>query len=135
VSESDALELLRMHSYSDETLDQSTIERGFLGMLRPFSGKLYEENFHELMAVLRCLQHKFTGKGLDREVISSFWSICHLTRSWAIDEGGMLRRNNLLSETQIKQLTGWIDCISYTIMILLEDAGDESPFDQYQSYA
>ncbi len=58
----------------------------------------------------------------------------HLSRAWAIEEDGMLRRNNLISKEQVALLSEWIDCISYAVMVLFEGNEDEAfePYEQYQ---
>jgi len=104
----------------DEDVNHPKMENGFLGMLRPFSGKLYEENYHEVIAAIKTLADEIKNKEkVDKEVISAIWGICHLTRSWAIDEEGMLRRNDLINEEQIKKLEEWIESISYETMTTL----------------
>ena len=133
MSEQEAIEILKHHSFNNENLGNSKAEKGFLGMLRPFNGTLNEENFHELMNVLLALKDHFSKEIIDRNITSNLWAICHLTRSWAIERDAMLRRNNLINDTQIDLLTIWIDCISITVMYLLEGLGDLA-FDSYNAY-
>jgi hypothetical protein len=134
MTEIEAIELLRHHSYDNDDIENAKTEKGFLGMLRPFNGQLYEENFHEIMTLLRTLKQQFRSEKIDRQIISSFWNICHFTHVWALDPEGMLRRNSLLSDQQIKQLCTWIDCISYAIMGLLDGLSDEQAFEFYDLY-
>ena len=103
-------------------------------MLRPFQGELFEDNFHELMIVIKVLKGHFDKDNIDKQIIANFWSICHLSRAWGIEQGGMLRRNDLISDTQIELLSVWTDCISYTIMNLLEGVSDEEAFETYKFY-
>lgn len=119
----EALALLEMHSFRNEDIYHPKMEKGFLGMLRPFTGELYEKNFHEMMRILWALREDLQSDNIDREINSSLFSICHFARMWGLDPGGMLQRNNLLSTDQIAQLQEWVDTISYTISNLLE--GDE----------
>lgn len=46
----------------------------------------------------------------------------------------MLRRNNLLSEAQVSQLSTWLECISYAISGLLDGMDDEGAFELYKLY-
>ena len=100
-------------------------------MLRPFEGQLLENNFHEVMKVLK---EQFDKNNIDRQIIATFWSICHLSRAWGIEQNGMLRQNNLISANQIELLSNRTDCISYTIMNLLEGLPDEEAFESYKFY-
>ena len=134
MTESEALELLKYHSYNHEDFDNPKAEIGFLGMLRPFQGELYEDNFHDLMTILRVLKNEFKNDKLNRQIVSSFWGICHLSRAWGLNSEGMLRRNNLITEKQIQLLSVWIDCISTTIMNLLEGLNEEEAFESYKFY-
>jgi hypothetical protein len=130
----EALDLLKHHSFAHDITNDPKIDEGFLGMLRPFRGDLYETNFHELMLILRVLQNNFRDETIDRQLISEFWGICHLSRSWGIEEDGMLRRNNLISEPQIKLLSTWIECISTTIFNLFEGLPEDDAFESYTIY-
>lgn len=135
MTEDEALELLKHHSYAHEDFYHPKTERGFLGMLRPFDGKLYEENFHELMTIVKTLAPRFRNDRIDRQIISSLWSICQLSSAWGLGKEGMLRGNNLISDKQVAQLSIWIDCISYAVMVLLEGQDDgESAFEPYHHY-
>lgn len=134
MTEVEALELLRHHSYNHDDLDHPKTKKGFLGMLRPFDGQLYEGNFHEVMTILKTLKQHFRDDKIERQIISSFWGICHFTKIWGLDVEGMLRRNNLLSEDQIRTLSVWIDCISYAVAGLLDDMDDEHAFEPYKLY-
>lgn len=134
MTEKEALELLKYHSFTHKDIDNPKSEKGFLGMLRPFQGELFEDNFHELMNVIKALKEQFSKKHIDRQLISDFWGICHLSRSWGINEEGMLRRNNLISDTQIQLLATWTDCISSTIMNLLAGLPEVEAFESYELY-
>lgn len=134
MTENEAAELLQHHSGMHGNTTHPKSEKGFLGMLRPFTGTLYEENFHEVMTILKVLSPLLKSPAINREVLSSFWSICHLARAWGIDKEGMLRRNNLLSDAQQEKLSTWIDCISYAVMMLLDQQGDVTAFECYQDY-
>ncbi len=131
MTKEEAIELLKHHSFTHEDIDNPKSEKGFLGMLRPFKGELIEANFHELMEVISVLKDQLSKDNIDREIMSNFWSICHLSQAWGIEQNGMLRQNNLISATQIESLSDWINCISYTIMNLLEGVPDKEAFELY----
>lgn len=131
MTKEEAIELLKHHSFTHEDIDNPKSEKGFLGMLRPFKGELIEANFHELMEVISVLKDQLSNDNIDREIVSNLWSICHLSRAWGIEQNGMLRQNNLISATQIESLSDWINCISYTIMNLLEGVPDKEAFELY----
>lgn len=132
MTKEEAKELLMYHSFTHEDIDHPKSENGFLGMLRPFSGELIEDNFHEVMEALKTLAHELeTEEKIDKKVISALWRICHLSRAWAIHPDGMLRRNNLITDKQIQELEGWIEDISYATMFLLDGSGIEVAFEPY----
>ncbi|KAB1155947.1 hypothetical protein F7018_11605 [Tenacibaculum aiptasiae] len=133
MTEQEAKELLKHHSFTHDNYSHPKSENGFLGMLRPFNGELIESNFHELMSILKVLKNSFYKENIERELISSFWGICHFSKAWGVEEDGMLRRNNLITEKQVELLADWIDCISYAVMNLLEGA-DEEAFESYKHY-
>jgi hypothetical protein len=134
MTEKEAIELLMHHSFAHQDIDNPKSKKGFLEMLRPFQGELFENNFHELMEIIKVLKGQFDKDNIDRQIISNFWSICHLSRAWAIEQNGMLRRNSLISDTQIELLSNWTDCISYTIRNLLDGLPDEAAFETYKFY-
>lgn len=134
MTEQEAIELLKHHSFTHEDIHHPKSEKGFLGMLRPFQGELFESNFHEVMGIINVLKGHFSKDYIDRQIISNFWGICHLSRVWGIEQDGMLRRNKLISDNQIELLSTWTDCISYTIMNLLEGLPDEEAFETYTFY-
>ena len=133
MTKKEAIELLKHHSFTHKNYTHRKSENGFLGMLRPFKGELIEDNFHELMAILKTLKNDFYKEYIERELVSNFWSICHLSKSWGVEKNGMLRQNNLITEKQVEQLADWIDCLSYAVMNLLEGA-DEEAFEPYKYY-
>ena len=87
MTENEAIELLKKHSYVHNDLDDPKLTKGFLGMLRPFTGGLYRDNFHELMQILQVLKQRFLDTTVDREIMPCFWGICHFARVWGVDEG------------------------------------------------
>jgi len=126
MTEAEARILLKYHSFNSDDLEHPKMKKGFLGMLRPFQGELYEKNFHELMDVLKTLSPILSKETIDRELISSFWCICNLGRIWCPD--------NLLSLDQKKLLDVWLDCLSYAVMILLDHNNIDEAFNLYFEY-
>ena len=107
----------------------------FLGGLRPYRGILPRQRFHDIMAALRVLGPTLgTTSLVDRELVSALWSLCELTRLWAIDEGSMLRRNDLLAEDDLALLRRWHDMICYVVMLLLESGDVYEAFHEYDRY-
>ncbi len=128
----EAKQILKYHSFQDEDIDHPKMTRGFLGMLRPFRGEIIEENFHEVMDAIKTLSKSFRNdKLIDKQVMSSLWGICHLTRSWAIDPDGMLQQNNLLTQEQIDLLEQWIETISYSTFCFLDGCDDQTALNFY----
>jgi len=101
-------------------------------MLRPFTGELVENNYHEIMEITRVLQSNLEAKDINSEIISALWNICYLSRIWGLEESGMLRRNNLISDHQVEELSDWINNISYAVMMLMDGAGAEEAFHSYE---
>ena len=79
------------------------MENGFLGSLRPFQGKIYEENFKEIIECLKTLKIEIKKENIDKNIVSDIISIIHLTRIW-VSEKGILGENNLLTNEQTKYL-------------------------------
>jgi len=130
----EAKQLLKYHSFMDSDINHPKMESGFLGMLRPFSGELNEDNYHEIIKAIRILADELRNKQqIDKEVISAIWGICHQTRSCAIDKDGMLRRNNLIRDEQIKKLEKWIETISYATMMILDGSDNSIAFEFYEN--
>jgi hypothetical protein len=110
------------------------LKTGFLGMLRPYGG-LQEESFHEVMAALAVLGPSLgSGGTVDRQVMGSLWGICVLAECWGVEPDGMLQRNKLISPDDVQRLAEWIKIISWTVMFLLDGAGEEAAFEKYKRY-
>ena len=108
------------------------MENGFLGSLRPFQGKIYEENFKEIIECLKTLKIEIKKENIDKNIVSDIISIIHLTRIW-VSEKGILGENNLLTNEQTKYLLTWVDIIESCFMYLLEGASEEAFLD-YNDY-
>lgn len=119
MTEDEAIEALRFHCGADERIDDPRWSNGFLGMLRPYQG-LIERNFHEVMAAIVVLQRPLQRQDVPRVVISALWGICHYARSWGLDDGGMLRRNNLITPEEIQTLDVWVNMIEDVLTTLLD---------------
>ena len=51
------------------------MEKGFLRMLRPFSGKLIEENYHEIIKAIKTLADELRDKKqINKDIISAIWA-------------------------------------------------------------
>ena len=126
-----AIEELLFQSSKHPDIENPRWQHGFLGMLRPFKGTLLEENFHKTMEAIKTLADEFVKDSISNQIISSIWSICHLTRAWAIEPEGMLRSNQLINTQQIQQLENWLDHISYVTDCLLDNCAIEVAFEMY----
>ncbi|MCM3293218.1 hypothetical protein M3661_24205 [Paenibacillus sp. MER 180] len=120
MTKDEALFLLKCHAFHYDDFEHEKMSNGFLGMLRPFRGELIEDNFHELMKIIEVLADEFAKPQVNRILISCFWSICQLSRAWALYPDGMLQSNGLLSQEQVRKMDEWVDMISYAVMVLLE---------------
>lgn len=127
-----AKELLSFHSCRNDDINNPKWENGFLGSLRPFQGKIYEENFKEIIECLKTLEIEIKKENIDKNIVSDIISIIHLTRVW-VSEKGILGENNLLTNEQTKYLLTWVDIIESCFMSLLEGASEEAFFD-YDDY-
>jgi len=102
-------------------------------MLRPYKGHLVAENYHEVIACIRCLAPVLqNSETLPRGVVSSIWGICHLSRSWGVEPGGMLRSNKLIANEDVERLETWVETISYATMLLIDGADPETAFEFYR---
>lgn len=129
-----AVERLKMHAFVHDDLEHEKVEQGFLGMLRPYRGKLIEQNFHELMEILDVLSDELEKENLDRTIVSCFWSLCQYARAWAIEPNGMLRSNELITDEELQQMADWVELLSYAVATLLEGGGREEAFWGYKEY-
>src|SRR5262245_44785602 len=134
MTEDEAKKAILLHSFAAR-LETPGMNRGFLGMLRPYGG-LREENFHEVMAALKALEPSLSsGDAIDRQLIHSLWAICHLARMWGVDLGGMLRRNGLIAPDDVRRLEEWVDIISGAVFFLTGSGRAHEPaFEAYERY-
>ena len=127
-----AKKILSFHSCRNDDINNPKWENGFLGSLRPFQGKIYEENFKEIIECLKTLEIEIKKENIDKNIVSDIISIIHLTRVW-VSKKGILGENNLLTNEQTKYLLTWVDIIESCFMSLLEGASEEAFFD-YDDY-
>lgn len=131
MTKEDAIEELMYQSGNHENFESERWQKGFLGQLRPFKGILYEENYHLIMQSMKVLASEMEKDFIDKRIINTIWGICHLARMWAIHPEGMLQRNNLITEKQILQIDNWLIDISYAASCLLDGAGIDVAFADY----
>jgi len=87
--------------------------------LRPYTG-LNEDNFHEVMAAIVALApHLLQSRQVDRDIMSSLWSLCRTAHNWGLHPNGMLRRNGLMSNEDVERLEGWVEAIEWAVLMLL----------------
>ena len=120
-----AKELLSYHSGYNENFESLKWTNGFLGQLRPYKGRLYENNFFELVEILKALQPEFQNSDkIDRDIVAMLFAIVTVPRLWAFDPQGMLRSNNLISKSDLNQLNDCLIRLSEGIEYLLNSADD-----------
>ena len=117
----DALNTILMHGVgrSDVPLSEAVHEHGFIGCLRPWSG-LRDENYLELMTAILSLHDSLADRNnWPTDLIGGLVGITRMAHCWGIDETGMLRRNNLISESDVAKLRHWTGRIESVIEQLL----------------
>ena len=132
MTKEDAIEELMYQSGNHENIESERWQNGFLGQLRPFKGILHEENYHLIMKSLKVLAPEMEKDFIDKRIINTIWGICHLGRMWAVHPEGMLQSNNLITKQQILQIDNWLIDISYAACCLLDGAGSEEAFFEYE---
>jgi len=117
----DALNTILMHGIgrSDVPSSEACYEHGFIGCLRPWSG-LRDENYRELMTAIVSLRHSLAERDAwPTELIAGIVGITRMAHCWGIDETGMLRRNNLITDTDVARLRQWTRRIESVVEQLL----------------
>ncbi|MFB9078061.1 hypothetical protein ACFFLS_18960 [Flavobacterium procerum] len=133
MTKEEAVEELMYQSGAHENVQSKRWENGFLGQLRPFRGELREENYHLVMQALKRLAPEMEKDFVDKRIISSIMAITHLGRMWAIHPEGMLQSNKLITKEQTEQIDDWLTDISYAAFCLLDGAGAEEAFWNYDN--
>ncbi len=117
----DALNTILMHGIGrdDVPVPEALHEHGFIGCLRPWSG-LRDENYHELMTAIVSLHDSLAGRSeWPTELVSAIMGITRMAHRWGIDDTGMLRRNNLISDPDIVKLRHWTHRIESVVEQIL----------------
>lgn len=133
MTKEEAVEELMYQSGAHENIESERWKNGFLGHLRPFKGKLREENYHLIMQALQVLAPEMEKDFIDKRIISSIMAVCHLGRMWALHPEGMLQSNKLITKEQTRQIDNWLIDISYAAFCLLDGAGAEEAFWNYNN--
>ena len=105
----DALNTILLHgiSRSDVPLQEALLENGFIGCLRPWSG-LRDDNYRELMGAILSLHNSLNAEhSWPKELVHGLVGITRMAHCWALDDAGMLRRNNLITDAELAKLRGW----------------------------
>ncbi len=104
-------------------------QRGLLGKLRPYEG-LLEEDFAQIVQALVALHpHLSSEATVDRQIVAALWFIETSIRVQALRPNGLLRSNNLISDSDFARLSQWFEIFdSMTVQIL---QGLDLPFCMY----
>lgn len=113
----EALERLKFHADPEPG--------SFLEMLRPYRGVVREEVLTDVMNCLRACAPMVGADQLPRDLVCALWAISRLGRSWALDPGGMLRRNDLIEPADQKRLWDFLEAFDYAVVLLLEGCSPE----------
>lgn len=132
MTKEDALVILSYHSGRNEDLDNKRWINGFLGSLRPFQGKLHEQNFVEVMECLRTLSPDFVAGTISGQAIGDVFTIIYLGRRWT-EEGSALDESNLINSEQQFKMDLWLDILEDALFYLLNE-DPETAFLPYEKY-
>lgn len=69
-----------------------------------------------VMDALRGCFANLREERLSRELVSELWGISRLGRSWALNPGGMLRRNNLIDAADQEKLWKFFEDFDYAVL-------------------
>jgi len=129
VKKEDARSILSYHSGRNPDIDNDRWRNGYLGILRPYRGKISVENFIEIMECLNVLKDEFQKTEINRELIADVNGIIHYSNMWT-EKDGML--DGILSEEQVDLIRKWTAIISYCVICLLEN--NDEAFYEYEDY-
>lgn len=87
---------------------------GFMDMLRPFRG-LRREVLAEVTKLTDLASPLLTAELVPRQLVGALWTIVQIGRLWALDKGGMLERNHLLSDEEREDLERFLDDLQITV--------------------
>jgi len=112
---------LRLHAgVIDAARGEWILDDGFLTSLRPYRG-LQEKNLHQVMEALLIVGERIhRDSQIDRDLISTVWSMCWYARIWGLNPDGMLQRNSLITANDITRLELSIGTVEQTALSLLE---------------
>src|SRR5262249_11635194 len=105
----------------------------FLESLRPYRGPRLD-CFWKLMEWLVDYAQSFRGEQIDRRLVADAWSVAYFTRAWALEPGGMIRRNKLITNADLDLLRKWLDAFESTVFRLLEGASIARSLGHFGSY-
>jgi len=125
----DACNILSYHSGRNPDIDNDRWKNGYLGVLRPYRGRLPVENFIEIMECLNVLKEEFQKTEINRELIADVNGIIHYSNIWT-EKDGML--DGVLPKEQVNLLRKWTAMISYCVICLLEK--NDEAFYEYDDY-
>lgn len=110
MGKSEAIGILLSHA---GIADGPRLRDGIVGMLRPFVG-VEERNFHEVVECIFLLHDELKSDKIDTAIPHSLLSIIAQLTGWAILPNSMLRRNSLISESDVARITSWVNIIEST---------------------
>ena len=117
----DAIVKLSKHSFTYDDLNDPEMINGFMGHLRPFDGKLNDNLFHDLMACIKSIGPILSkSENVNRDIVRNFFTIIQFARAWAVYPDGMLRSNNLISNSDVEKMEYWLDCIGYAVTTYMD---------------
>lgn len=96
-------------------------------MLRPFV-TLDKTILMDLFNALRQSASLISAGTISRELAAALWTLSFLSRSWALDDQGMLRRNALITEPDRLVLAEFLRQFDYAVMMLLDGSGELEAF-------
>ena len=104
------------------TFHASATEDGaFLFMLRPYRG-LRRDVLVDVMSALESAAPLLVGDQphLPSELVHSLWAIVTYRRNLALDPGGALRRNGLISDRDRETLTTFLEDFGWIVAMLFD---------------
>lgn len=125
----EAYNILSYHSGRNEDFNNDKWKNGYLGMLRPYRGKISLENFMEIMECLKILKDEFCKSEINRDLIANINGIIYYSNMWT-EKNGML--DGILPKEQIMLIRRWTSIISYCVICLLENSYEA--FYEYDDY-
>jgi hypothetical protein len=113
----EAIRVLWKNTDPDDNNDDD--ELGLLASLRPYRG-VRRRSLDQIREAVAVLAAEISGPTLDREVMDYLWAILFFTQAWALDDGGMLKRNGLIAHDDAERLGNWLFDFGLEVHLLLE---------------